>query len=270
MTAGVALAAGRGQRMRPLTDVLPKVLMPVAGTTLLDLALDRLQAHVGDGADALAVNAHHLGDLVAGHVAGRSHVAVEQPEALGTAGALGGLRGWLDGRDALVTNADVYAPDGLPDLVQGWAGVPAWDVARCRLLVVPAGHRRADFTLADGTGVRYVGACLLPWADVRGLEAVPSGLYEVLWRDLAADDGLDLVLAPPGEPWVDCGTPADYLAACLHASGGRSVVGAGAVVEGSLDECVVWPGAYVGADERLRRVVRAGSRAEPVTVATTV
>jgi N-acetyl-alpha-D-muramate 1-phosphate uridylyltransferase len=65
---------------------------------------------------------------------------------------------------------------------------------------------------------------------------------------------------------IDCGTPADYLAANLHASGGESVVGAGATVLGRLERCVVWDGAYVGPGETLREVVRAGTREEPLTV----
>lgn len=264
--AGVVLAAGRGERLRPLTDVVPKVLVPVGGATLLDLALQRLSDAVGDGPQRVAVNAHYLAERVVEHVGARGHLSVEQPVALGTAGALGQLRDWLAGRAALVTNGDVYAPAGLPsDFVTGWDG------ERCRLLVTPAGHgHRADFTTAQGRGVRYVGTCLLPWTSVRDLAAVPSGLYEVLWRELDAVGALDLVVAPAGEPWVDCGTPPDYLAANLLASGGSSVVGAGAVVEGEVHECVVWPGAYVGPDERLHRVVRAGTRDHPVTVRATV
>ena len=61
-------------------------------------------------------------------------------------------------------------------------------------------------------------------------------------------------------PFFDCGTTADYLQANLTASGGRSVVGAGAVVEGNLDEAVVWPGAVVGRGERLERAIRADER----------
>lgn len=261
--AGVALAAGRGERMRPLTDVVPKVLMPLDGSTLLDLALGRLEPHAGTGPDHVAVNAHYLADQVVRHVGGRAHVSVEQPQALGTAGALGLLRDWLDGRAVLLTNADVYQPEGLASLVDGWDG------ERCRLLVTPAEPgRRIDFRLPDGTGCRYVGSCLLPWAAVRGLEATPSGLYEVLWRDLDAERRLDLVRTD--EVSIDCGTPGDYLAANLHASGGCDVVGAGAVVEGALERSVVWPGAYVGPDEHLVDTVRAGDRDQPVTVRATV
>jgi MurNAc alpha-1-phosphate uridylyltransferase len=256
--AGVVLAAGRGERMRPLTDLRPKVLMPVGTTTLLDLALDRLATHVPPS--ATAVNAHYLADQVERHVAGRATVSLEQPEALGTAGALGRLRGWLDGRAVLLTNGDVYQPGDLAALLDGWDG------ERCRLLVTTEAPARPDFLLPDGSGARYVGSCLLPWSAVAGLAAEPSGLYEVLWRGLDAAGDLDLVPLPPGAVSLDCGTPADYLAANLHATGGHSVVGAGAEVLGSVERCVVWPGAWVGPQERLRDVVRAGTREHPVTV----
>lgn len=255
--AGVVLAAGLGERLRPLTTMRPKALCPVGNVPLLDLALDRLRPHVGSGPASVAVNAHHFATDVVDHVGDRAHVQVEQPQPLGTAGALGALRGWLDGRHVLLTNADAYTPGGLAELVTGWDGT------RCRLLATPLrGGERADFT-ADGIGVRYVGSCLLPWTAVRELAAEPSGLYEVLWRDLPPS-ALDLVLTEATV--IDCGRPADYLAANLHASAGRSVVGPGAVVEGRIERSVVWPGAYVGAEEHLVEAVRAGSRERPLTV----
>ena len=61
-------AAGRGTRMAPLTDRLPKPLIEVAGTTLLDRALDLAEA---GGARRVVVNTHHLGHQIAAHVAGR-------------------------------------------------------------------------------------------------------------------------------------------------------------------------------------------------------
>ena len=270
--AGVALAAGTGTRLRPLTLARPKALCPVGGVPLLDLALDRLAPVVGTGPDALAVNAHHHADQVVAHVGGRAHVSVEAPEALGTAGALGALRGWLDGRDVLLTNADAYLAAGLGAFADGWDG------ERCRLLCVPVAGTglRADFTGPDGAGLRYVGACLLPRRLVVPLAAEPSGLYEVLWREEAAAGRLDLVTTSDvgaDGTVLDCGTPAQYLAANLDAvrrAGGSvvrptalvsgrvvdSVVGAGAVVEGDVERCVVWDGARVRAGERLVEVVR--------------
>jgi hypothetical protein len=269
--AGVVLAAGAGRRLRPLSDLRPKALCPVGTVPLVDLALDRVAPLAGSGPDHLAVNAHFHADQLAGHCSGRVHVQVERPVALGTAGALGALRGWIGGRAVLVTNADAYLPGGLGGLLAGAGPLPGrarpWDGTRSRLLcaAVPGAGDFPDVR----PGLRYVGAAVLPWAAVAGLEAVPSGLYEVLWRHQAQRGELDLVTleeVDAGAVAVDCGTPADYLRANLHASGGRSVVGAGAVVEGELDRCVVWDGAWVGPGERLVEVVRAGTREAPVTV----
>jgi len=250
--AGVVLAAGFGTRLRPLSQLRPKALCPVGGVPLLDRALANLAPLAGEGSEHLAVNAHALASQVVEHVGDRAHLSEEQPEALGTAGALGRLRGWVDGRDVLLANADAYLAGDLSVLTRGWDG------ERCRLLTVPA-DGRGDF---DGRG--YVGACLLPWRLVRELSEEPTGLYEVMWRAEHEAGRLELVDFPGTA--VDCGTPADYLRANLHASGGASVVGLGAVVEGTLERCVVWDGAYVAPGEHLSECVRAGTREEPLTV----
>ncbi len=228
---------------------------------------------MGSGPGSVAVNAHHLAEQVVVHVGDRAHLSVEQPEALGTAGALGALRQWLDGRPVLVVNGDVYlaaTTGSVENVLDGL--VDGWDGERCRLLVAPAGRsgttasarrRRADFTDARGDW-GYVGACLMPGDVAAGLPSHPSGLYEELWRELDARDLLDLA-AFDGLA-IDCGTPHDYLRANLHAGGGASVVGTGAVVEGLVTRSVVWDGAWVGPHEDLVDVVRAGDREHPVTV----
>jgi MurNAc alpha-1-phosphate uridylyltransferase len=269
--AGIALAAGSGTRLRPLTDLRPKALCPVGNRSLVDLALDRLAPLTGEGPAHLAVNAHHHADQVLAHFGTapdhrptvdqpRAMVTVEHGEALGTAGAVAALLPWLDERPALVTNADSYLPAGLA------AGFTAgWDGERCRLLCVPTSGR-PDFTAVDGTALRYVGACLLPWHRIRDLPTTPSGLYEVLWRDDVAAGSLDLVQLPADTVAIDCGRPVDYLAANLHASGGRTVIGAGATVLGRAERSVIWDGAYLGPDEVLIDAVRAGDRDHPLTV----
>lgn len=254
--AGVALAAGSGTRLRPLTTLRPKALCPVGNVPLLAHAFTRMRPHTGDGPAHLAVNAHHLAAQILAYAGDRASTAVEQPAALGTAGALGNLRSWLDGRDVLVTNSDAYLPDGLGPLVAGW------DRRRCRLLVVGT-TGGADFADAEGP-VRYVGACLLPWRLVATLDAVPTGLYEVLWRGEHAAGRLDMVRTEGTA--IDCGTPADYLRANLHASGGCPVIGPGATVHGRVERSVVWDDAYVGPDEHLTDCIRAGTREAPLTV----
>ena len=263
---GVVLAAGEGRRLQPLTLLRPKALCPVDRRPLLDRALDRLEPVVGPGPDRIAVNAYHYADRVRTAVADRATVSDERAAArtgsgeagaLGTAGGLGALRDWVDGRDVVLTNVDAYLPGGLEALPAGWDG------ERCRLLCVRRpGH-------GDFGDLRYVGACLLPWRVVAGLLPRPSGLYEAVWRDAAARGALDLVdlgTWGTGAVAVDAGTPEGYLRANLHASGGRNVVGDGAVVQGRIERCVVWDGAWVGPGEHLVEAVRAGTREAPVTV----
>jgi NDP-sugar pyrophosphorylase family protein len=106
-----------------------------------------------------------------------------------------------------------------------------------------------------------VAGALMPWADVATLAAEPSGLYEVSWRDaFANEDRLEVVMLPEDAAFVDCGTPQDYLEANLTWSGGASVIGAGAVVGGRVDQSVVWPGAIVHPHEHLVRAIRASNQ----------
>ena len=72
-THGMVLAAGLGRRMRPITDTLPKPLVPLAGKTLLDRALDQLQAV---NVSAATVNLHYLSHMIEDHLAARSEPQV--------------------------------------------------------------------------------------------------------------------------------------------------------------------------------------------------
>lgn len=236
------LAAGRGTRLRPLTNFLPKALCPINNVALLDLAL----ASVKPFATGVAVNVHHRSQDIIGHLAESDvHVSDESDRLLGSAGALGRLAPWIDGRPVLLRNADAYLSEGLEGLVAGWGG------DTIRLL----GRKREG--PSDFGDVQYVGACLLPATLVATLSAVPSGLYDLVWRPAWERGELELVLAE-GQ-FADCGTPHEYLRANLIASGGASVVGAGAVVRGRIERCVVWPGASVSPGETLHDCVRVGS-----------
>jgi NDP-sugar pyrophosphorylase family protein len=235
------LAAGAGTRLKPLTDLRPKALCPVNNRFLVDLAVDRARAVTGH----VAVNVHAGRDLMESHLRGQVHLSIEEPEALGTAGALGFLREWIAGRAVFLQNVDAWHDVDVAALL-----LDKWDEVRPRLLVV-RDEERPDFDRRW----RYAGAALLPWWAVRELEPEPSGLWEVSWRQLRQQGMLDLIRLDG--PFYDCGTPADYLAANLMASGGQSVIGPGAIVEGEVVRSVVWPGAVVREGEQLVHAIRA-------------
>ena len=236
--AGVVLAAGEGTRLRPLTFERPKAMCPVGNTPLVDWAIGRVAPHVG----AMAVNVHESAPMLLAHLEGRLHTSVERGERLGTAGALGRLRPWIDGRHVLVHNADAFLDSDLTELLDGWSG------ERPRLLV------RTETGPADFGPRRYVGACLLPARLVDTLPDEPAGLHRLVWAPAILDGTLELVEVLGTS--IDCGTAADYLRANLHVSHGASVVAEDAVVEGSVIRSVVWPGARVEAHERLVEVIR--------------
>jgi mannose-1-phosphate guanylyltransferase/MurNAc alpha-1-phosphate uridylyltransferase len=259
----VVLAAGEGRRLRPLTGLLPKALCPVGNVPLLDHALRRVERLGLPG----AVNASYLADQVVAHVGARAHLSVEPDGPLGTAGGIGRLRTWIDGRGVLVGNADAYLADphrepgaDVAELLDGWT---AETVRMLTLPVLPGDS-------GGFSGRRFAGFSLLPWRYVRDLRPEPSDLVGLVWRPAEAAGELELIGFRG--VYIDTGTPADYLRANLHAAGTgslidpsatvtgavhHSVVGAGARVEGSVTMCVVWPGATVSADESLSGVIRA-------------
>lgn len=131
----VLLAAGLGTRLRPLTDHLPKCLVPVRGRALLDIWLDQLATA---GVDEVLVNLHHLPDLVLEHLASRDGgprvVTSFEPTLLGSAGTLRAHREWLAGDDMfLVVNSDNLTDFDLRVLIEAhrsWGPVATLTVFR--------------------------------------------------------------------------------------------------------------------------------------------
>jgi len=102
------LAAGLGTRLRPLTNTVPKCLVPIAGRPLLAHWIALLQRH---GFDEVLVNVHHLPDAVRRFIGSRTwpvRVSVfEEPVLLGSAGTVRANAPWVeDGRPFLVAYAD--------------------------------------------------------------------------------------------------------------------------------------------------------------------
>jgi MurNAc alpha-1-phosphate uridylyltransferase len=236
----LVLCAGLGTRLGPISRFFAKALVPVGNRPLVEWALERVRPHSSE----VAVNVHSWRTAMLEHLDGREvHISLEESEPLGTAGAIGYLKDWLDGEGCLVTNADAFSTDPLDRLVEGWDGNSV------RLLVIYQPER------PDFHGIwRFAGASLLPARWVERLEPRFSSLYELCWQPELESGKLELI--PTTHSFIDCGTPGELLAANLVWSKGRSVVPSASVVEGSVCQSLVLPGGRVDPGERLVRAIR--------------
>jgi MurNAc alpha-1-phosphate uridylyltransferase len=225
----MVMAAGLGNRMRPVTDTRPKPLVQVAGRTLLDHALDRLKEA---GITRAVVNVHYLADLIERHLDGYDGLQIiisdERDQLLETGGGV--LRALPRlGAEFLVMNSDsLWLERGTRNLARL---IEAWDPARMDVLLLLAPVTRSlgydgrgDFTMAeDGRLTRreaggtapfiYAGVGLMKASLFTGGEALPQGPFSlnvVFDRAIAAERlyGLEL----DGE-WLHVGTPAAIRAA---------------------------------------------------------
>lgn len=234
----MVLAAGRGERLRPITDTCPKPLVEVGGKALIDHWLDRL-------ADAdcrrAVVNPCWLGEKLIAHLAQRGDVpplrfSPEPAPGLETAGGVRQALPLLDAASFLVVNADVYCPLDVAAFVRrAYRQLEAGFLAHLLLVPNPAHRPGGDFALGED-------AMVYPDAeDARGepLTFAGIGFYRAeLFLPLPA--GKRAPLAPllrtamragkvSGErhdgPWVDVGTPErlESLRRQLSAAGKESI-----------------------------------------------
>lgn len=154
----MVLAAGLGLRMRPLTDRMPKPLVPVAGRALLDHVLDKL---ADAGVTEAVVNVHYLPDQIIDHVAARAQPRViisdEREAVLGTGGGVVKALPLLGDAPFFHVNSDTMWMDGVrPNLARL---AEAFDPARMDILLLMApttssiGYAgRGDYAMAaDGS-----------------------------------------------------------------------------------------------------------------------
>jgi MurNAc alpha-1-phosphate uridylyltransferase len=208
LTTAMVLAAGRGVRMRPLTDACPKPLLPVAGRPLIEHHLLRLAR---GGFQRVVINTSWLGEQVRAALGDGARFGLaleyshEAPEALETGG---GIRQALDrlGDEFAVVNGDVWC-----DLDPGALALGPRDLAALALVDNPDHHPRGDFRLEQGR-VRAAGEPRLTFAGIgryrRALfEGHAPGRFPLAPLLVAAmQDDRVAGLHHRGE-WLDVGTP---------------------------------------------------------------
>ena len=114
----ILLAAGFGTRLRPITDSIPKCLVPIRGQPLLEIWLDKL---ICANLKPILVNTHYRSEQVASYVATSAHrgdiTLIYEPELLGTAGTLMENLSFYEDQDGLLAHSDNLCRLNLVDLV---------------------------------------------------------------------------------------------------------------------------------------------------------
>ena len=141
------LAAGRGERMRPLTDHTPKPLLKVGGKPLIVWHLERLTAA---GFKDVVINHAHLGKQIEQALGNGQHWGLSinySPEetALETAGGIANALHSLGNEEFLVINGDIYT-----DLDFAAVKLKAPNLAHLVMVNNPSQHPQGDFALEDG------------------------------------------------------------------------------------------------------------------------
>ncbi len=294
------LGAGLGTRLRPLTESLPKPLVPVWNRPLIAYAFDHLVRDLG--VESFAVNTHHCPEAYAeafpdGAHSGRPIHFRHEPVLLDTAGGLDNLRDWLPRDESFV----VYNGDILTDLPLG----PALERHRSSgdlvtmVLRSTGEERRVGFDAESGKVVDLRGVLAPDWPhryQFTGIYLVSPGFLDRLrpgkiesvvlpmLEAIRACGGVGGVLVDEGD-WSDLGERGAYLdALATMARGFPGGVGAGAAPRLSptaeIDPSAaidalssVGAGAKVGAGAVLRAsvvwpgaVVAAGARLDRVVV----
>lgn len=159
----MVLAAGRGERLRPLTDRIPKPLIEAGGRPLIAWHLDKLARA---GFDEVVINLGHLGDRLRETVGDgeRFGLAVryseEPPGALETGGGILNALPLLGREPFLLVNGDCWT-----DLDFAAPGLAPGDLAHLVLVDNPAHNPAGDFAL-DGDRIRNAGDAMLTYAGV--------------------------------------------------------------------------------------------------------
>lgn len=217
------LAAGLGTRLRPVTETLPKPLVPVAGVPLIERIMANARA---EGATRFVANAHYRADRLLAHFGGLLKVNREA-ELLGTGGGVKAALPMLHSDPFFVMNTDAFWPAGSDAPLQRMQARHAETDDIVLLCVQP--HRASGFgrshdfcldpmgriTLDYGAPVIYAGVALMG----RSLfDETPDGAFSLNRLFEAALERESLKGVVLDAPWFHVGDP-EALAAAERALG---------------------------------------------------
>ena len=209
------LAAGYGKRLRPLTDQMPKPLLPIRGKSMIEYHLEKLSLA---GFSEIVINLGHLGNKIPEALGDgkRWNLSIEYsdegPEPLETGGGITKALPLLGDQPFLLVNGDVWCEIDFRDISKS---LPPNDLALLYLVKQPKWRTRGDFDLQAGrvtesenpsllySGIAIYNPSILQGATVEKFSIVPrlrkaitrnqvSGiLYDGEWDDVGTPDRLE-------------------------------------------------------------------------------
>lgn len=217
----IYLAAGLGERLRPLTSSRPKSLVQVAGRPLIDHALDNL---TGAGVEKVVINLHYRGEMIRAHLRGRHLPEIifsdETELLLGTGGGVVKALPLLGDAPFLVHNCDSFWRDGAADTLRRLAQM--FDAARmdALLMITPLANAvgfegHGDYFMGnDGTLRRNVAGAGAPFVycgvqicHKRLFADAPQGAFSTVHLWDRAERARRLFGLVHDAPWFHVGTP---------------------------------------------------------------
>ncbi len=223
------LAAGFGTRLRPLTETIPKPMVPVMNRPLLERTIELLrQANIQD----IAVNVHHLPEQIIAHFGDGSRFGVNlhfyiEKKILGTAGGIKAVQDFLDGGPFLVINSDILVDIDLNHVLEFHR-----ERGSCLTLVLREDDSPKKYApieiLPDGRVVRFIGASSPNVSDdarrvmFTGIQImepeifsrIPAGKFFGTTEDVfpgMIEEGLPVFGYLHKDYWIDMGNREQYL-----------------------------------------------------------
>ncbi|MCF7786720.1 MAG: NTP transferase domain-containing protein [Prosthecobacter sp.] len=294
MKQAFVLGAGIGERLKPLTEQLPKPLVPVFHRPLITYAFDHLMAA---GVSRLVVNTHHIPEAYAKAFPDQTYHGTpiqfrnESPVRLETAGGISNVRDLLGNEPFLVYNGDILTDLPLKPLLtehrengnlvtlilrsHGPSLHIAFDPRRGLVTDIRNKLGTGDEGKYLFTGIYACDPAIHDWITPGKVESV----IPIFLNMIRAGAKLGAVVIDEGS-WWDLGSRTAYLSAHSALNGmygpaidpaahieagavlrGINVIGAGAVIESGvqLEDSIVWPGGRVKVGADLKRcIVRSG------------
>ncbi|MFZ2197417.1 MAG: nucleotidyltransferase family protein, partial [Thermodesulfovibrionales bacterium] len=222
------LAAGYGERLRPITDYIPKPLLPLLGKPVIEIVLERL---AGLPVDSIGINTHHKCEelkqwLDSSQYADKIELFYEKT-LLGTGGALKNAEKFLSGSAFIVHNADILSDISLGRLVEehflsgNIATLAVHDYEKFNnIWVDSAGIFKNIVKREEG---QFSGLCKVAFTGIAVysrdfLNFLPEGNSSVVdaWLKAQASGKKIGTVDFSGCSWTDIGTPDAYAAAVFE------------------------------------------------------